>query len=50
MKQYKFSLIIPTLRREKELIVYLQSIENLKYKNFEVILVDQNEKNFIKPV
>lgn len=43
MKKYKFSLIIGTLNREKHLKKCLDSILNQTYKNFEVIIVDQNE-------
>jgi len=42
----KFSLIVATLNRKKELDILLLSLKQQKYKNFEVIIVDQN-KNLI---
>jgi glycosyltransferase involved in cell wall biosynthesis len=39
----KFSVIIPTLNRVEEPLLLLDSLVEQTYKNFEVILVDQNE-------
>jgi len=44
----KFSLIIATLGREKELYNLFESLVNQLYKNFEVIVVDQNEDSRVK--
>jgi len=41
----KFSLILCTLNRVKEITVFFQSLSEQMYKNYEVILVDQNEDN-----
>lgn len=41
----KFSLILCTLNRVKEITVFFQSLSRQVYKNYEVILVDQNEDN-----
>ena len=38
----KFSLILPTLGRKEELIRFFNSLKKQTYKNFEVIVVDQN--------
>ena len=46
----KFSLIVPTLGRTKELELFLKSIENQIYKNFQVIIVDQNDHNLVKDI
>ena len=39
----KFSLIIATLGREKELYDLFESLNKQTYKNFEVIVIDQNK-------
>ena len=39
----KFSLIIATLGREKELYDLFESLDKQTYKNFEVIVIDQNK-------
>jgi glycosyltransferase involved in cell wall biosynthesis len=39
---YKFSLLLPTLGRTTELDIFFKSLVNQTYKNFEVIVVDQN--------
>lgn len=41
----KFSLVVPTLGRTTELSDLLDSLNNQTYKNFEVIVVDQNIDN-----
>lgn len=44
----KFSLILCTVNREKEVIHFLDSLVEQVYKNFEVLVVDQNNDNRIK--
>lgn len=46
---YKYSLIIATLGRKKELLELIESIKNSDYEtnNLEIIIVDQNEKGFL---
>ncbi|MCS7245355.1 MAG: glycosyltransferase family 2 protein [candidate division WOR-3 bacterium] len=39
----KFSLICATYKRDKELEIFLNSLKHQIYKNFELIMVDQNE-------
>ncbi len=39
----KFSLILATLGRDKEVTNFLESLKNQSYKNFELIVVDQNQ-------
>jgi glycosyltransferase involved in cell wall biosynthesis len=39
----KFSLILSTLNRSEEVAAFLGSLLNQTYKNFEVIIIDQNE-------
>ncbi|GAB6558560.1 glycosyltransferase family 2 protein [Bacillus mobilis] len=46
----KFSLIVPTLGRKGELIQLLDSICRNNYKNYEVIIVDQNQNDLIDDV
>ncbi len=36
----KFSLILATLGRDKEVTNFLESLKNQSYKNFELIVVD----------
>ena len=45
----KYSLIIATLGRKKELLELIESIKNSDYEtnNLEIIIVDQNEKGFL---
>lgn len=38
----KFSLILATIHREKEVEAYLDSLSRQTYRNFELIVVDQN--------
>jgi len=40
MKNYSFSIVIPTLNEEKKLPLLLETISLQKYKAFEVIIVD----------
>ena len=48
----KFSLIVATYGREKEVEHFLKSIETSKYdlKNIEVIIVDQNKEIDLEPI
>lgn len=46
----KFSLILCTVNREKEVIDFLDSLVEQIYKNFEVIVVDQNYDNRVKNI
>ena len=43
-----FSLIVPTINRKTYLINLLKSLEKQEYKNFEVIIIDQNPIDFLK--
>lgn len=43
----KFSIIIPTLNRINEPILMLRSLTKQTFKDFEVLLIDQNEDNLI---
>ncbi|WP_456324157.1 glycosyltransferase family 2 protein [Desulfonauticus submarinus] len=40
----RFSLVLATLGRTKELDNFLRSLKSQTYKNFEVIIIDQNDK------
>jgi glycosyltransferase involved in cell wall biosynthesis len=43
-----FSIIIPTINRTKELDLLLNSIQNTKYTDLEIIIVDQNnDSNYL---
>ncbi len=44
----KFSVIIATLNRVKEPLLMLESLKNQTLKDFEIILVDQNEEDILK--
>jgi glycosyltransferase involved in cell wall biosynthesis len=44
----KFSLVMATLGRYDEIILFLDSMVNQSYKNFELIIVDQNENDKIE--
>ncbi len=46
----KFSLILCTVNREKEVISFLDSLLGQFYKNFEVIVVDQNDDDRVKHI
>jgi len=46
----RFSVIIPTLHRCDELILMLDSLKNQSFKDFEAIIVDQNEENILKNI
>lgn len=47
-KNYKISLILATLGRSIEVKCFIESLIKQKYLNYELIVVDQNEKDFIK--
>lgn len=44
------SIIIPTINRKKELVQLLDSIDRQNYKNFEVIIVDQNPPGYLDSI
>lgn len=44
----KFSIIIATLNRIEEPLLMLDSLKNQTLKDFEVLLIDQNEKDTLK--
>lgn len=46
----KVSLILATLGRVEDVKIFLNSLINQTYKDFEVIIVDQNEKNILAEV
>lgn len=46
----KFSLIFCTINRLKECETFFYFLENQTYKNFEIIIVDQNSHNKIKNI
>jgi glycosyltransferase involved in cell wall biosynthesis len=46
----KFYLILATLGRRDELIDFLESIKEQTYKNFELIIIDQNDLNLIDDI
>jgi glycosyltransferase involved in cell wall biosynthesis len=45
MQDNKFSLVMATLGRSDEIVIFLESLRSQTYKNFELILVDQNDDN-----
>lgn len=44
------SLIMPTLNRYDDIYLLMNSLENQKYKNFELIVVDQNQNDKVKEI
>ena len=46
----KFSLIVATVGRSSELTRLLESLKRQRYRNFEVVLVDQNPPGFLDAV
>lgn len=50
MKNYFFSIIIPTLNEEENLPILLNSIKKQNYKNFEVIVCDSLSKDKTKKI
>ncbi|MBV4417559.1 glycosyltransferase family 2 protein [Clostridium tyrobutyricum] len=47
---YKISLVMATLGRKDEVNCFIKSLLSQNYSNYELILVDQNDKNFIKNI
>lgn len=47
---YTFSLIVPTIGRTSELEYLLNSLTNQTYKNFEVIIIDQNKNSHLASI
>jgi glycosyltransferase involved in cell wall biosynthesis len=45
MQRYKFSLVMATLGRSEEIVLFLDSLLSQTYSNFELIIVDQNNDN-----
>lgn len=50
MQQLKFSLIVPTIGRDTDLERLLHSLEQQSYRNYELIIVDQNPDNRVENV
>ena len=46
----KFSLIMATLGRSDETEIFLHSLDLQDYRNFELIIVDQNEENILESI
>ena len=46
----KYSLIMPTINRTKEVLEILESLATQEYRNFELIVVDQNENDGLVPI
>jgi glycosyltransferase involved in cell wall biosynthesis len=44
----RFSVIIPTIHRIKETMLMLESLTDQTFTGFEVLLIDQNEKDILK--
>lgn len=44
------SLIMPTLNRYDDIYLLMDSLENQTYKNFELIVVDQNDNSKVKEI
>lgn len=47
-KEFRFSLVMPTLGRRKEVKIFIDSLVSQWYKNCELIVVDQNEDDFVE--
>ena len=45
---YKYSFILPIYNPGKSLITALKYYQNLSYKNFEIIVVDDSEQNIFE--
>lgn len=50
MKFYRFSLVLSTLGRYQEVELFLKSLIDQDYKNYELIVVDQNDNDKIKKI
>lgn len=46
----KFSLVMATLGRSDEIKIFLDSLKSQNYKNFELIIVDQNENHILRNI
>ena len=46
----KFSLVMATLGRSEEIKIFLDSLSVQDYKNFELIIVDQNERDILRDI
>lgn len=46
----KFSLILATVGRDEELGRFLEHLDRQAYRNFELIIVDQNPDGFLEPL
>lgn len=46
----KFSLVLATINRTEELMGFLQSLEAQTHRNFELIIVDQNQDDRLQPI
>ena len=46
----KFSLVMATLGRSEEIKIFLDSLSAQDYKNFELIIVDQNERDILRDI
>ncbi len=44
----RFSIVIPTINRKDELLLMLLSLKEQTFKNFEVLVIDQNSNNLIE--
>ena len=44
------SLIMPTLNRYNDIYLLMESLEKQTYKNFELIIVDQNKNDKVKEI
>ena len=49
-KEIKISLILCTVNRKIEVIEFIESLIKQNYKNFELIIVDQNSDNRIPKI
>lgn len=49
-EKYKISLVMATLGREVEVRNFIESLLMQSYKNYELIIVDQNDKDFVKKI
>ncbi|ANF15279.1 glycosyltransferase family 2 protein [Clostridium butyricum] len=49
-RKFKISLIMATLGRESEVDSFILSLLNQEYKNYELVIVDQNENDIVKNI
>jgi glycosyltransferase involved in cell wall biosynthesis len=50
MQDLKFSLIMATLGRSDEIVIMLDSLLLQSYKNFELIIIDQNDNDIVEKI